>query len=47
MDGPPRVVGEVAPTGARECTHPWNPALTQNCPEEQLQYLYEAQCPLW
>src|ERR1700726_4451084 len=35
LDGSPRVVGEVEPRGARECTHPWNPAITQACPEEQ------------
>jgi hypothetical protein len=46
MDGPARVVGEVAHTGARECTHPWNPAPIQDCPEEQWQYLCDPQSPL-
>jgi len=40
MDGPPRVVGEVAHGGARECTHPWNPAL----PTPALRYLCDPQC---
>jgi hypothetical protein len=43
MDGPPRVVGEVAHGGARECTHPWNPDL----PERAVEVLRDPQCPLW
>ena len=32
MDGLLRVVGEVTPSGARECTHPWNPAPVRPVP---------------
>ncbi len=40
MDGYARVVREVALSGARECTHPWNPAPGENRPFVQSLYRF-------
>jgi hypothetical protein len=47
MDGLPRVVGEVAPSGARECTPPLESSPYPNLPGRAVKYLCDPQCPLW